>query len=106
MIGSLTSRPGCGTSIAESGIALPSGATKSFEAIRKLRIMNMNAIFIELPAFERHRADYLNDDGLSQLQSVLMANPEAGEMPDLTSKQRAVLKELIKSELKTRKKSW
>lgn len=112
----------------------------------------MKAVFIELPAFERHRANYLDDDGLRRLQDTLMANPEAGdliegtgglrklrfgdprrskgkrgglrviyyywtggpefwlftlydkdEMADLTAKQRAALKELVKGELKMRK---
>jgi hypothetical protein len=39
----------------------------------------MDAVFVELPAFERHRADYLDDDDFMQLQDLLMANPEAGE---------------------------
>ena len=114
----------------------------------------MKAVFIELPAFERHRDDYLDDDGFRQLQGVLMVNPAAGdliegtgglskmrfkdsrrskgkrgglrviyyywaggpefwlftlydkdEMSDLTPKQRAALKELIKAELKMRRES-
>ncbi len=112
----------------------------------------MRAVFIELPAFERHRQDYLDDDGLRRLQDALMAKPEAGdliegtgglrklrfadarrakgkrgglrviyyfwiggpefwlftlydkdEMSDLTPKQRAAMKELVKGELKVRK---
>jgi hypothetical protein len=114
----------------------------------------MKAVFIELPAFERHRDDYLDDDGFAQLQVELMVNPVAGdliegtgglrklrfkdsrrskgkhgglrvifyywtggpefwlftlydkdEMSDLTPKQRATLKEIIKDELKMRRKS-
>lgn len=38
----------------------------------------MDAVFVELPAFERHRASYLSDEGFRLLQAVLMANPEAG----------------------------
>ena len=39
--------------------------------------------FIELPPFERRRADYLGDDGYRALQHVLMKHPEAGDlMPD------------------------
>jgi len=116
--------------------------------------MPMQAVFIELPAFERNREDYLDDESLNALQIELMINPEAGdlisgtgglrklrfadarrskgkrgglrviyyywtggpefwlftlydkdEMSDLTSKQREVLKERVKDELKTRKKS-
>ena len=38
----------------------------------------MSAIFVELPAFERHREIYLTDDDFRQLQSVLLENPMAG----------------------------
>ena len=113
----------------------------------------MQAVFIELPAFERHREDYLDDEGFTQLQIGLMANPSAGdlvegtgglrklrfadprrgkgkrgglrvihyywadgpefwlftvydkgEMADLTARQRAALKQLLKSELIMRRK--
>jgi len=40
----------------------------------------MKAVFIELPAFERGRADYLDDDSFSQLQVTLMANSAAGDL--------------------------
>jgi hypothetical protein len=40
----------------------------------------MKAVFIELPAFERHREDYLDDDSFSQLQVTLMANSAAGDL--------------------------
>jgi hypothetical protein len=36
--------------------------------------------FVEAPAFSRHREDYLDDDGLRELQSALVANPEAGDL--------------------------
>jgi len=114
----------------------------------------MKAVFIELPAFERHRDDYLDDDSFAQLQIVLMVNPVAGdliegtgglrkvrfadprrgkgkrgglrviyyywtggpefwlftlydkdEMTDLKAKQREALKELVKAELKMRRRS-
>jgi hypothetical protein len=43
----------------------------------------MKAIFVELPAFERHREKYLDDDGFRELQNLLMKRPEAGDpMPD------------------------
>lgn len=38
----------------------------------------MKAVFVELPAFERYRSDYLDDAGFARLQQYLMANPEAG----------------------------
>lgn len=44
-------------------------------SIRDLRILY--AVFIELPAFERHREHYLADDAFRRLQDMLMANPEA-----------------------------
>ena len=40
----------------------------------------MKAVFIELPAFERHRANYLDDAGFHELQLTLMTNPDAGEV--------------------------
>lgn len=43
----------------------------------------MKAVFIELPAFERRRADYLDDDAFRRLQNLLMKHPEAGDaIPD------------------------
>lgn len=36
------------------------------------------AVFVELPAFDRHRADHLDDDGFRALQDLLMRNPTAG----------------------------
>lgn len=38
----------------------------------------MKAVFVELPAFERHRADYLDDEAFRGLQSLLMKHAEAG----------------------------
>ena len=40
----------------------------------------MKAIFVELPAFERHRKDYMDDAAYSQLQQELMVNPTAGDV--------------------------
>lgn len=40
----------------------------------------MKAVFVELPAFERHRAEYLDDEGFGALQGELMRNPAAGEV--------------------------
>ena len=43
----------------------------------------MKAVFVELPAFERHRAEYLDDESFRDLQGLLMRHPEAGEVvPD------------------------
>lgn len=111
----------------------------------------MKAVFVEMPAFTRHLASYLDDDEYKALQAEMMKNPEAGdvikgtgglrklrfgdetrgkgkrgglrviyywwlggaqfwlftlynkdEMKDLTPKQREVLKDLLKAELKER----
>ena len=43
----------------------------------------MKAVFVELPAFERHRTNYLDDDNFRSLQNLLMKDPLAGDpMPD------------------------
>ncbi len=38
----------------------------------------MKAVLVELPAFARHRARYLDDEALRRLQLLLVAQPEAG----------------------------
>jgi hypothetical protein len=40
----------------------------------------VKALFVELPAFQRHRSEYLDDEAFSALQAVLMAHPEAGDV--------------------------
>lgn len=40
----------------------------------------MRAVFVELPAFSRHLADYLDDDRFRHLQQALLENPEAGDV--------------------------
>lgn len=40
----------------------------------------MNGLFIELPAFARFRADYLDDEGFRALQQALLKHPEAGDV--------------------------
>jgi hypothetical protein len=32
----------------------------------------MKAVFVELPAFEHHRADYLDDDAFRRLENLLI----------------------------------
>ena len=61
----------------------------------------MRAEFVELPAFARHRADYLDDDGFGQLQALLIAHPTAGDVIPETG--RRELKALLKQELEARK---
>jgi hypothetical protein len=36
--------------------------------------------FVEAPAFSRHRDEYLDDDGVRELQQSLALNPEAGDL--------------------------
>jgi hypothetical protein len=36
--------------------------------------------FVEAPAFTRFRDNYLDDDGLAEMQVYLAANPEAGDL--------------------------
>lgn len=51
----------------------------ALECIRNLRIIRlMKAVFVELPAFARYRADYLDDAHFRGLQEAMMKNPEAG----------------------------
>ena len=40
----------------------------------------MKALFVELPAFSRHRSDYMNDEAFRALQTSLMRSPYAGDM--------------------------
>jgi hypothetical protein len=40
----------------------------------------MEAVFVELPAFSRYRADYLDDEGFRGLQAAMMKNPESGDV--------------------------
>ena len=40
----------------------------------------MKAVFVELPAFARHRVAYLDDDGFARLQIELMKAPLAGDL--------------------------
>lgn len=50
----------------------------------------MKALFVELPPFERHRADYLDDHAFGQLQAELMRNPQAGDLIEGTGGLRKV----------------
>lgn len=40
----------------------------------------VKALFVELPAFERHRGEYLSDESFRMLQATLMKSPEAGDL--------------------------
>lgn len=49
--------------------------------VRRLRIIAfVKAVFLELPAFERHRGEYLSDEAFRMLQATLLKGPEAGDM--------------------------
>jgi hypothetical protein len=52
--------------------------------------LTMKAIFVELPAFEKHRAEHFDDENFRRLQAALMANPEAGEVIEGTGGLRKV----------------
>lgn len=40
----------------------------------------MHAVFIESPAFERHRPDYLSDEEYRAFQNILLEQPKAGDV--------------------------
>ncbi len=41
---------------------------------------SVKAVFVELPAFERHRSKYLDDIAFAELQGLLLKDPEAGDV--------------------------
>lgn len=43
-------------------------------------VQNMEAIFVELPAFERYRSDYLDEESFCSLQETLLKQPHAGDV--------------------------
>jgi hypothetical protein len=43
----------------------------------------MEALFVELPPFERHRAEYLIDDEFREFQQMLLKNPACGDVIQL-----------------------
>jgi hypothetical protein len=43
-------------------------------------LVDVKGLFIELPAFMRHRADYLDDDSFRALQQALLADPLMGDI--------------------------
>jgi hypothetical protein len=40
----------------------------------------MKTTVIELPPFERHRQNHLNDENFCEFQQMLMKNPKAGDV--------------------------
>jgi hypothetical protein len=53
----------------------------AIDNIRNLRIINyMKALFVELPAFQRFRQEYLSDEAYRGLQNEMLKAPEAGDV--------------------------
>lgn len=50
----------------------------------------MDATFVELPPFARHRADYLSDEAFLSLQNLLMLSPWCGDVIQHTGGLRKV----------------
>lgn len=53
-------------------------------------VQNMDALFIELPAFEKHRDDYLDEELFRGFQLELLKNPEAGDLIEGTGGLRKI----------------
>jgi len=43
-------------------------------------VHSMDAVFVELPPFERHRPSYLSDEDFRSMQQFLLKNPLAGDL--------------------------
>ncbi|WP_368639602.1 hypothetical protein ABRZ04_11735 [Castellaniella ginsengisoli] len=72
----------------------------------------MKAVFVELPAFTRYRADYLDDEGFRGLQEAmrdggsqfwLFTLYDKDEMADLSPDEKKALKGMLKAELRARR---
>lgn len=50
----------------------------------------MEALFVELPPFERHRAEYFTDDEFRVFQQMLLKNPLCGDVIQHTGGLRKV----------------
>lgn len=50
----------------------------------------MDATFVELPAFEKYREDYLDDEAYKDFQQTLLKNPKAGDVIEDTGGLRKV----------------
>jgi hypothetical protein len=53
-------------------------------------VQNMDALFIELPMFQKHRDDYLDDDLFRSFQLELLRNPQAGDLIEGTGGLRKI----------------
>lgn len=50
----------------------------------------MDAVFVELPAFEKYREDYLDDVTFKEFQQFLLLNPKSGDVIEGTGGLRKV----------------
>lgn len=50
----------------------------------------MKATFVELPSFEHHRQDYLDDDAYLEFQRMLLLSPQMGDVIEGTGGLRKV----------------
>lgn len=50
----------------------------------------MDAVFLELPAFEKYREDYLDDVTFKEFQQFLLLNPKSGDVIEGTGGLRKV----------------
>lgn len=50
----------------------------------------MEAIFVELPVFEKYRTEYLSDDEYRNFQNMLLKNPTTGDVIQHTGGLRKV----------------
>lgn len=64
------------------------GETLSIQPIRVLRILAVKLVFVEAPAFTRHRESYLDDQDFMQLQALLLHNPARGDVIAVTGSLR------------------
>ena len=64
----------------------------------------MQALFVELPPFQRYRSDYLTDEEYRELQLQLLANPEAGDL--IKGNRRSEESPLRRQEAQQGKAEW
>jgi|TARA_R100000501_G_C2524131_1_gene50025 hypothetical protein len=64
----------------------------------------MDAVFVELAPFRRHRLGYLDDDAYRSLQQFwLFTLYDKDEASDLTAAQRTALKRMLNREIEARR---
>jgi hypothetical protein len=55
-------------------------ATSTIAIYTQPTYTSMRALFVELPAFERHRSSYLDDEAFGDLQQELLERPDSGDV--------------------------